>query len=157
VQPSEAAAQAAYARAPIPELPASDFRVRGGYLFAGVGGQSRGLYETSWTNLMPRFGFAYQLRPTTVLRGGYGTFFGFLGQRRSDVIQHGFSSVTNFTPTNDGGLTFTNSMLDPFPQVVEPVGAASGGTTYLNQNLQPFNQSQNAPTNSAGGLASSTN
>jgi hypothetical protein len=145
VQPSEAAAKAAYALNPIAELPASQFQVRGGYLFAGVGGQSRGLYETSWTNFMPRFGFAYQLRPATVLRGGYGTFFGFLGQRRSDVIQHGFSSLTDFTPTNDGGLTFANSMLNPFPQVLEPVGAAGGGTTYLNQNLQPFNQSQNAP------------
>jgi outer membrane receptor protein involved in Fe transport len=60
VQPSEAAAKAAYALNPIPELPVSDFQVRGGYLFAGVGGQPRGLYDTSWTHFMPRLGFAYQ-------------------------------------------------------------------------------------------------
>jgi outer membrane receptor protein involved in Fe transport len=145
VQPSEAAAQAAYAVNPIPELPASQFRVRGGYMFAGVDGRTRGLYETSWTHFMPRLGLAYQLRDKTVLRAGYGVFFGFLGQRRSDVIQHGFSSVTDFSPTNDGGLTFPNSMLNPFPQIVEPLGAAGGGTTYLNQNLQPFNLNPKAP------------
>ncbi|MEN6532284.1 MAG: TonB-dependent receptor, partial [Bryobacteraceae bacterium] len=145
VQPSEAAAQAAYTAKPIDELPASAFKVRGGYMFAGVDGNPRGLYETSWTHFMPRLGFAYQLRDKTVLRGGYGMFFGFLGQRRSDVIQHGFSSVTDYSPTNDGGLTFPNSMLNPFPSVVEPVGASGGGTTYLNQNLQPFNQTPSAP------------
>lgn len=145
IQPSEAAAQAAYAAKPIPELDPSEFQVRGGYLFAGVDGQPRGLYDTSWTHFMPRIGFAYQLSDKTVLRGGYGIFFGFLGQRRSDVIQHGFSSVTDFTPTNDGGLTFTNSMLNPFPQIVEPVGAAGGGTTYINQNLNPFNQNPLSP------------
>lgn len=145
VQPSEAAAQAAYAANPLAELSASQFRVRGGYLFAGTDGQSRGLYQASWRHFMPRVGFAYQLRDRTVLRGGYGTFFGFLGQRRGDVVQDGFSSITDYTPTNDGGLTFTNSMLNPFPQVLEPVGAKGGGTTYLNQNLRPFNQNPLAP------------
>lgn len=139
VQPSEAAAQAAYARNPLPELPPSEFKVRGGYRFAGVDGEPRGLYETSWTHFMPRFGFAYQLRDRTVVRGGYGVFFGFLGQRRGDVVQDGFSSITEFSPTNDGGLTFPNSMLNPFPQIVEPLGAKGGGTTFLNQNLRPFN------------------
>ena len=33
---------------------------------------------------MPRFGFAYKLTDKTVVRGGYGIFFGFLGQRRGD-------------------------------------------------------------------------
>ena len=33
-----------------------------------------GLYNTPKRNLMPRFGFAYQLNNNTVLRGGYGIF-----------------------------------------------------------------------------------
>ena len=41
--------------------------------------------------------------------------------------------------------TFANSMLNPFPEIVEPVGAAGGGTTYLNQNLQPFNLNPLSP------------
>lgn len=35
-------------------------------------------------------------------------------------------------------------MLDPFPQIVEPLGA-EGGTTFLNQNLRPFHVNPLAP------------
>jgi len=139
VQPSEAAVQAAYAANPIPELSPADFHVRGGYQFASD--SNRGLYHTSKKHFMPRFGFAYQLREKTVVRGGYGIFFGFLGQRRGDVVQAGFSQNTDFTPTNDGGLTFPNSMLDPFPNgTTPPTGSSAGGETFLNQSLRPFNQ-----------------
>jgi hypothetical protein len=90
---------------------------------------------------MPRFGFAYQLRDRTVIRGGYGVFYGFLGQRRGDVVQDGFSQVTDFTATNDSGITFPNSMLNPFPNGISAAsGSSLGGATYLNQNLRPFNQ-----------------
>ena len=44
---------------------------------------------------MPRVGLTYKLNEQTVLRAGYGMFYGFLGQRRGDVIQSGFSP----TPT----------------------------------------------------------
>src|SRR5439155_17735200 len=40
-----AAAQAAYAASPIAELPASQFRVLGGVNFAGVNGQSSGVWK----------------------------------------------------------------------------------------------------------------
>jgi len=29
-------------------------------------------YVTDWSNFQPRFGFAYQVVPNTVVRGGYG-------------------------------------------------------------------------------------
>ena len=43
---------------------------------AGVNGQSEGLVRTDMNNFAPRFGFAYQATPKTVVRGGYGIFFG---------------------------------------------------------------------------------
>ncbi len=43
---------------------------------AGVGGYSRALLRTDRNNLAPRFGFAWQAQRRTVLRGGYGIFFG---------------------------------------------------------------------------------
>jgi hypothetical protein len=144
VQPIEAAARAAYAAKPVPEL--AELSVRGGLTFAGVDGRPRGLYSTSKTNLMPRFGFAYQLRPTTVIRGGYGIFYGFLGQRRGDVVQHGFTGVTNFVPSNDGGLSFIATLSNPFPDgIKEPVGAAGGGTTFLTQNIRFFDPEPRTP------------
>jgi len=41
-------------------------------LFAGQNGASRALYDAYYDEWMPRFGFAWQLDPKTVLRGGYG-------------------------------------------------------------------------------------
>lgn len=40
--------------------------------FAGVNGASRALYDPFYGEVMPRFGFALQVKPRLVLRGGYG-------------------------------------------------------------------------------------
>jgi hypothetical protein len=42
---------------------------------AGRGGNSRSLVYSSTGDLMPRVGIAVQMRPKTVLRGGYGVFY----------------------------------------------------------------------------------
>ncbi len=142
VQASQAAVQAAYAAHPIPEL--STIPVTGGYQFASA--DHRGLYSTSKRHFMPRLGFAYQVDDKTVIRGGYGVFYGFLGQRRGDVVQSGFAQNTDYTPTNDAGITFPNSMLNPFPTgILAPTGSTLGGATFLNQNLIPFNQDPLTP------------
>ena len=91
VQAIEAAARARYAHEPDAEVPVSEFNVRGGLTFAGVNGEPEGLYDTPKNNFMPRVGLAYKIDDKTVLAAGYGMFYGFLGQRRGDVIQSGFS------------------------------------------------------------------
>ena len=116
VQAIEAAARARYALNPTPEVPVSSFNVRGGLTFAGVDGQPRGLYETPKTNFMPRVGLTFKLDELTVLRGGYGMFYGFLGQRRGDVFQSGFSQNTNIIPSLDNGLTFIGTLHEPVPE-----------------------------------------
>ena len=40
---------------------------------AGVNGNSRALYNSVWTNFMPRVGFSYNPVPRVVVRGGFGT------------------------------------------------------------------------------------
>ena len=40
--------------------------------YAGVDGNSRALYDPVYTQFQPRFGFAYQVKPRLVIRGGYG-------------------------------------------------------------------------------------
>ena len=141
VQPIEAAVRAKYALNPTPEIPAAQFNVRGGLLFPAVDGRSRGLYETPKKNFMPRFGLAYKLTEKTVVRGGYGIFFGFLGQRRGDVSQHGFSRNTNLVPSTDNGLTFRDTLSNPFQGgILEPVGSTQGIETFLGQSITFFNQ-----------------
>jgi len=40
--------------------------------YAGKNGNSRALYKSFFGEVMPRFGFAWQINPRNVLRGGYG-------------------------------------------------------------------------------------
>ncbi len=130
--PIEPQARVQYARAPIPEIPAEAFRTIGGVTFAGQNGLPRRLRDPYYRALMPRIGFALQLRPKTVLRGGYGLFFGLLGADFSDVSQPGFNQRTDIVASLDGGVTYVASISNPFPSgVQQPRGAAGGLTTFL--------------------------
>ncbi len=137
--PVESAARAAYARSPIPEIPADQFRTRGGLLFAGIGEVPRGLWQTDRNNFSPRLGIAWSVRPTTVIRSGYGIFFDPLGADKSDVLQQGFSQRTTLVPSLDNGLTFRATLGDPFPGGWdEPLGASGGLTTFLGRTIGFF-------------------
>jgi hypothetical protein len=145
-QSIEAAARARYAQNPTPEVPVSAFNVRGGLTFAGVDGLPSGLYETPKNNFMPRLGLTYKVNDATVVRGGYGMFYGFLGQRRGDVIQSGFSQNTNIIPSLDNGLTFLANLSNPFPNgITEPVGNAQGVQTFLGQSITFFDPNPKSP------------
>jgi hypothetical protein len=145
-QPMEAAVRAAYALNPVAEVPPSQFNVKGGLTFAGVNGEPAGLYSTPKNNVMPRVGAAFKLSETTVFRGGYGMFYGFLGQRRGDVIQSGFSSTTSLVPSLNNGLTFFDTLSDPFRSgIQEPVGAALGAQTFLGQSITFFDPDPRSP------------
>ena len=58
-------------------------------LFAGKNGNSRALYNPYYFSFMPRLGFALQINPRTVLRGGYG--------------------ITNFLEGTGNGLRMTQN------------------------------------------------
>ena len=152
VQPISAAAQAAYntiypnISGGFSQLPPSAFVLRGGMTFAGLNGNDGGFYSTPKDVVMPRVGLAYQLDSKTVVRTGFGMFAGFLGQRRGDVQQNGFSQTTNMVLTNDNGLHFLTTLANPFPNgVSEPVGAAAGLQTFLGQGFTFFNPSPKVP------------
>jgi hypothetical protein len=147
-QPFEAAAKAAFLASQsnpanaTPEI--TNFQVKGGLEFASDG--QRGLYTTPNKNFMPRIGLAFKLNDKTVIRSGYGIFFGFLGQRRGDVIQNGFSQNTPLNVSLDNGLTFIETLSNPFQNGLLPaVGAAAGTQTGLGQAITFFNQHPLAP------------
>ena len=151
-QEISAAAQANYAKiyptipGGFPELPPSALVLRGGMTFAGMGGNDGSLYNTPKNVFMPRVGLAWQVTPKTVVRSGFGMFAGFLGERRGDVLQNGFSQNTNLVLTRDSGLTWATTFANPFPDgVAEPKGAADGYQTYLGQGFSFFNQNPKIP------------
>jgi hypothetical protein len=142
VQPVEAIARARLAANPVQGIDPNNFNVRGGLLFAGKDTGS-GLYETPKNTFLPRLGFAYQLNDKTVLRGGFGLFAGFLGQRRGDVIQPGYTRTTVMPLTvNANGAPIPYSMSAPFANItiLEPVGNALGRQTGLGTSISFFNQ-----------------
>jgi hypothetical protein len=146
VQPISAAAAATFASkdaSKVPEL--ATLQALGGLTFAAVNGNPSGLYKTPKNQWMPRIGFAYEVNNDTVVRGGFGMFYGFLGERRSDVIQSGWSQNTNVVPTIDN-IHFVGTLTNPFPNgITEPVGSANGYQTFLGQAITYFNQSPVAP------------
>ena len=115
--------------------PASLATVYGGLLFAGVNGQPSNGYNTDWTNIGPRFGFAYEINPKTVVRGGYGWMYSYAEQASNDtfsfggiITNNGFSISTPYINSLNG-VTQTTYFASgtPFPNgVQQPAGSSLG-------------------------------
>jgi hypothetical protein len=144
VQPVQTTAQTRYAalndaalKALVPTL-----NVTGGLLFAGKDTGS-GLYRTPHNTFLPRAGFAYRWNDKTVVRGGFGLFAGFLGERRGDVIQPGYTQTTTVALSQlANGAPIPQSFNSGFANVsiIEPVGNARGKQTGLGGAISFFNQ-----------------
>jgi len=130
--PIEAAAKAAYAANPIPELSAADFKVKGGLFYATP--ENRGnliLDKNSWG---PRIGLAYRVLPRTVLRTGFGMFYSVWWQPFVRAV--GFVAQTTMQNSIDGNLTPYHTITNPFPNgLVQPTGAKLGLMTLLGNNI----------------------
>jgi hypothetical protein len=148
-QPIEAQAKANYAANPDPILPVSQFQVKGGLLFAGVGGVPRLLWERNHGLFAPRVGIAYKALDWLVWRGGFGLFPISIGQAlQNRAIQTGFSQQTNLVPTQDNGQTFIATLANPFPNGILPVPGSSLGTqTYLGQGVSFYDPNARNPYN----------
>jgi hypothetical protein len=143
--PLEAQAKAIYAQRPLAELPADKFRVLGGLTFAGVNGKPHTLWSRDKNNFMPRFGLAWTASRNTVVRAGYGIFYGGLGAQRVNVNQTGYNRSTTLVPTVDNGLTFIGTMSNPFPNgILEPRGAADGLMTEVGNSVSFFPENPRA-------------
>ena len=145
--PISAQVQANYAQNPTQGIDPSQFLVQGGLTYADVNGNGRGLWNAYTHGFMPRVGLAYSLTHHTVIRAGYGIYYGFLGTRRTNVVQTGFSQTTNLIPSLNGGLSFAPDLLaNPFPNgVQQPLGAAGGYSNGLGQDVTFFNQNPLPP------------
>ncbi|GGH06217.1 TonB-dependent receptor [Silvibacterium dinghuense] len=116
--------QAAWTAAGI--SPSSLTTVYGGIEFPGVNGQSRDAYNTDWTDVGPRIGFAFVVDPKTVIRGGWGLMYSYGLEGGSSI---GEAQTTNFTDSLDGGNTPTNYFQtgNPFSSgLLAPTGNTQG-------------------------------
>jgi hypothetical protein len=120
----------------------------GGLVFAGANRHSR-VYDWNTWQFSPRLGFAYQMFPTTVVRGGIGQVYAPLELSNNAVgfvPTTGFSSSTAWETSLDGGLTPHNLLSDPYPQgLVQPAGASLGAATSLGQALSVWDAHPKSP------------
>jgi hypothetical protein len=139
--PVSQAAQAAYARSPIAEVPASAFQTLGGLQFAGDRGLPPTLWKSDRNNFAPRIGLAFQLTPKTIVRAGYGIFYDVVGVDRFGVNQGGFNQPTNLIPTLNNGQSYVATLRNPFPNGIDNAAGATGGlTTFLGRGVSFFNE-----------------
>lgn len=154
VLPFSQAAEANYASRPLPELAPANFKVRGGVRYAGRDGAPERLWrsELVWA---PRAALAWQVKPKTVLRIGYGMFFdAFSVLYSGNPDQTGFSQTTLTQFSLDNGATFlgipaagvstANLLADPFPMLshgshfLQPIGASLGSVAKAGSSFSFF-------------------
>jgi len=115
--------------------PSLIFPALGGLEFAGANGQPRDAYNTDWSNWEPRFGFAYQINPKTVLRGGYGIEYA-VGLEGGTFI--GATQSTTYTASLNGNITPSGYFAsgNPFPNgALAPTGNTLGLLTSVGNQL----------------------
>src|ERR1700678_2671633 len=101
----------------------------GGEVFANS--NQRTTYVTDWEDVQPRFGFAYQFTPKTVVRGGYGIYYGQSRSGASGVVPYGGQGFDEYTSAittyhNDGATPYLH-LNNPFPNGLnQPAGSSLG-------------------------------
>jgi hypothetical protein len=121
--------------------------LQGGLTFAGVNGQSRGVYRMNKLDIQPRAGFAYALSDKMSIRGGIGeSYISDQANNGSD----GYSSSASYTNSLDNGVTpYTattgQGLSNPIPVVPLPSGASLGYLQDLGKSFKFYNPNYNIP------------
>ena len=149
--PLASAAQAAYAKNPIAQLPANAFSVLGGLTYPS----NNAVYENKSHIVSPRAGFAWTpdaLKGKTVVRGGFGVFvnpvtISYLSVSGSystnpNINQQGFSQTTSIAAPPAASLvnSSTITLANPFPGgILSPMGSSLGLGTFAGQSISFLN------------------
>ena len=83
-----------------------------------MNGRSRSFYDPDNDNVAPRFGFAYAVNSKTVVRGGFGIFYGPVqggAVNGTSTPITGFGASTAWVGSIDG-ITPTNPLSNPYPE-----------------------------------------
>ena len=120
--------------------PAPPAQLSGGWLFAGVGGQPRRIFNTDWTNFGPRAGVAWRVMPNTVIRAGAGVYY---QSPTQSGRTNGFAITTSYDSSLDGmkpsagaSLNGPYSLVDPLPLgILPPTGAKDGLLTQIGRGV----------------------
>jgi hypothetical protein len=124
--------------------------LKGGILFPGTSGTNKP-WAQDYTKWQPRIGFAWQMFPGTVLRGGAGRIV--MSPTNNPQVA-GFTNNPVFTNSPDGGRTYyPDNLANPFPGGIPPIpGASLGLATYLGKSVTFANPHYKLPSVINGSL-----
>lgn len=132
----------------VPPLNASGLNLHGALAFVGVHGVSSYQAKLDPNNFAPRVGFAWNLTPKTVVRGGSGLFYGTnmgVGGAPSTFGITGFATSTSIVTSLDG-VTPQVLLNNPYPRgVVNPSGNSLGAATFLGQSVSFYDRNNVTP------------
>ncbi len=122
--------------------------LQGGLEFPGVGGLPRGQFQNNRDNFAPRFGFAYSADSKTVIRSGFGIFFGPINGAAftsNSTPNTAFAASTQWTSTVNG-VTPVSYLSNPFPNGLQPApGSTQGLLTLLGQTINTMDRGRVTP------------
>lgn len=123
--------------------------VKGGLAFPGVNGLPRGDWQSNDHNFAPRVGMAYALGKSTVVRSGFGTFYGNSwgnGRNNSSMPQNGWFCQTQANVSLNGGLTPYAVLSNPFPTgFCQASGSSAGLLSNLGTTLDFIDRNYRTP------------
>ncbi len=108
------------------------------YVFGEGGVSSHGIQSMNWHNFAPRLGFAYQLSPKTVIRGGYGWSYdlGVFGSTFGHNVTQNPPVLSNQSNNPANGFSDVFN-LSQGPSTLPPVAVSSNGTFPLPAGINP--------------------
>ncbi|MDX2033509.1 MAG: carboxypeptidase regulatory-like domain-containing protein [Blastocatellia bacterium] len=122
-----------------PPLTAAGLNLKGALSFVGVNGNAREQWNPDRNNVAPRFGFAWNVAPKTVIRGGGGLFYAAMtgvGGASGAFGVSGFEAATAMV-TSLNGVTPLNFLDNPYPTGInQPTGSRLGPATLLGQAIR---------------------
>jgi hypothetical protein len=120
--------------------------IRGGLVYAGVGGANEHQGNPPGLKVSPRIGAVYSMNQKTVVRAGYGTYWApwnFVAVGANNYGNVGFTQVTTIS---QGQFTPTTSLTNPFPAGVnQPRGSSRGALEGVGGPIEFVSQDKTAP------------
>jgi hypothetical protein len=120
--------------------------LKGGLVYAGVGGAPEQQGDPMKIKPAPRIGATFAVNAKTVLRSGYGLFWAPWNYSTNVHGQTGFSRTTQFSQSAEESEVPLGTLDNPFPAgLLAPIGSSQGLSTNLGGQVDYIDQNKGNP------------